>query len=342
MTKYRLKDYHYNLPPELIAQEPLAERDNSRMLLLKKNEGRAHTKFDKLPEYLSEGDLLIFNNSKVIPARIVGQISGSTVKCECLLVRKIDDYCWLSMVKPGKKLKPGTKIEVTHSVQAVVEAYAEKGLRMLRFITEEPSDTLLSRIGAIPLPPYITNNNLSFEQYQTIFASVEGSAAAPTAGFHFTSAMFNKLAEKRVDKAFLTLHVGPGTFQPVKTDDIRQHEMHSEFYSLDEITAEKLNKTKKNGGRIVAIGTTSCRVLETAIYPDGYFEPSEGWSNLFIYPGYKFKAVNALLTNFHLPESTLLMLVSAMAGHKEVMEAYHDAVKERYRFFSFGDCMLIL
>jgi len=342
MTRYLLKDYRYHLPAELIAQQPLSQRDTSRMMILERGKGCHHSQFKKLPQYLSSGDLLVFNNSRVIPARLQGYIVGSRVECECLLIKKIDSNCWLAMVKPGKKLKAGTEILLESAVKGVIEDYADHGMRVIRFFTEQPLEKILKQIGAVPLPPYITNQNITPEQYQTIYASVDGSAAAPTAGFHFTPAIFASLAEKNIETTFLTLHIGPGTFQPVKTDDIRKHEMHSEYFRLEKDTADKLNETRRKGGRIIAVGTTSCRVLETVVHADGFFEPCEGLSNLFIYPGYKYQVVDALLTNFHLPGSTLIMLVSALAGYEAVMEAYQEAVEERYRFYSFGDCMLIL
>ena len=344
MKRWRLTDYDYYLPEELIAQEPLKNRDKSRMLVLSRKEGKIeHSIFEHLPEYLKEGDLLILNNTRVIPARLIGQISGKASSAELLLLYKKKNGNWVSMVKPGRKLKPGTRVTFTRSVEAVIENYAEKDFREVSFDSPRPIEEMLPHLGKTPLPPYIQKDLDDPGKYQTIYAQEEGSAAAPTAGFHFTEKVFAALEQKGIETTFVTLHIGPGTFQPVKTEDIREHHMHAEYYSIDQEVACKLNKAREEGRRLVAVGTTVCRVLESVADEHGYIKDDrEGWTDLYIYPGYKFRAVDAMLTNFHLPKSTLLMLVSAIAGYDLIMDAYREAVKERYRFYSFGDCMLIL
>lgn len=338
-----LSDYDYHLPPELIAQEPLAQRDRSRMLVLNRlSESRQHTTFDQLPCYLQEGDLLVLNNTKVIPARLTGSIPGKAGKVEILLLHKLAGGNWVAMAKPGRRLKPGTKVEMEHGVVATIIDYADNGLRVVQFYAPEPFEQILPRLGKVPLPPYIKKEVEDPDQYQTIYAVEDGSSAAPTAGFHFTAAVFKALKARGVSSTFITLHIGPGTFQPVKSKDIREHVMHQEYFRIGAETAATLNQARKGGGRIVAVGSTACRVLETAIDSTGTFNPQEGWTGLYIYPGYNFLAVDAMLTNFHLPRSSLLMLVSGLAGHSQIMTAYREAVEMKYRFFSFGDCMLIL
>ncbi len=344
MGRSKLSDYDYHLPEELVAQEPLKNRDQSRMLVLFRESGEIeHTSFNRLPDYLNKDDLLVLNDTRVIPARLLGQVTGKSASAELLLLYKKDNGNWVSMVKPGRKLKPGARVDLGQGVEAFIEGYAEKDFREVSFNLEGPIEEVLTQLGKVPLPPYIQREIDDPSRYQTIYAAKEGSAAAPTAGFHFTERVFNHLEEKRVETTFVTLHIGPGTFQPVKTEDIRDHVMHAEYYSIDHRVAAKLNRARKQGRRIIAVGTTVCRVLETAANDDGYFEgQKQGWTELFIYPGYKFRAVDAMLTNFHLPKSTLLMMVCAMSGYELTMQAYREAVDEKYRFYSFGDCMLIL
>jgi len=338
-----LSDYDYHLPPELIAQEPLAERDSSRMLVMDRQaETIEHSIFKRLPDYLQKGDLLVLNNTRVIPARFYGLIAGKTTAAEILLLHKLPDGDWVAMAKPGRKLKPGITVQLGLGVEALITGYADKGLRTVRFSAPEPFEEILPRLGKVPLPPYIKKEVEDPEQYQTIYAAENGSAAAPTAGFHFTGRVFEALQEKGVFRAFITLHIGPGTFQPVKSQDIRKHVMHQEFYRISTETASKINQVKTAGGRIIAVGSTACRVLETAVDDTGIINAQEGWTGLYIYPGYSFRLVNAMLTNFHLPRSSLIMLVSALAGYGQIMNAYRVAVEKKYRFYSFGDCMLIL
>ncbi|MEW5784812.1 MAG: tRNA preQ1(34) S-adenosylmethionine ribosyltransferase-isomerase QueA [Bacillota bacterium] len=345
-----LSDYDYVLPPELIAQAPLEDRDHSRMLVLRR--GRTaleHSIFHRLPDYLDPGDLLVMNNSRVIPARLLGRHAGTGVEVELLLLHRLDGSRWEAMVRPGRKLKPGIKVFFEGDLEALIEDYAGEGKRVIRFSGPEPLAEALARAGQVPLPPYITATLEDPSQYQTIYATEDGSAAAPTAGFHFTPAVFAALDAKKIRRTFITLHIGPGTFQPVKVEDIREHVMHHEYYRLDADTAKLINETRRQGNRVVAVGTTACRVLETAAALESDAHPGtippgsrEGWTGLYIYPGYRFRAVDALLTNFHLPRSTLLMLISAFAGYEPVQAAYREAVCQKYRFYSFGDCMLIL
>ncbi len=343
MPEYMLSDFDYHLPEELIAQNPLEQRDQSRMLVLKRrSRALEHSTFKRLPEYLNRGDLLVLNNTRVIPARLLGKRRESGGEAEFLLLHRLDDARWTAMVRPGRRLKPGSEVLFPGGLIAVIEDYTGDGKRVVRFSAPGLLDEALTAAGSVPLPPYITAELRDPARYQTIYAAEEGSAAAPTAGFHFTPAVFNELKEKGVNWTFFTLHIGPGTFQPVKAEDIREHTMHQEYYRLSEETASMVNETRKRGNRVVAVGTTGCRVLETAAEPGGTVAPSEGWTGIFIYPGYKFRAVDAMLTNFHLPRSTLLMLVSALAGHSEMKAAYREAVQGEYRFYSFGDCMLIL
>ena len=346
MKYSKLSDYDYDLPEELIAQEPLEERDQSRMLVLnRRNEAIEHRQFFELPAYLQKGDLLVLNDTKVIPARLVGRIAGKEAEAELLLLRRLDNGNWETMVKPGRKLKPGTKVLLeagNEKVEAVIEGISEEGHRLVSFHTAKDFASILPRLGQVPLPPYIRKSVKDPDQYQTIYAREDGSAAAPTAGFHFTPAVFTALEAKGVELCYITLHIGPGTFQPVKTENILDHKMHREYFSLGESAASTLNRTKSGGGRVIAVGTTACRVLESVVDEKGVFKPYSGWTGLYIYPGFRFRAVDAMVTNFHLPRSTLVMLVSALAGRDFILRAYREAVRERYRFFSFGDSMLIL
>ncbi len=343
MEYSKLSDYDYHLPPGLIAQEPLKKRDSSRMMVLGRADGSIkNSSFDQLPSYLRPGDILVLNNTKVIPARLIGKIAGKESAAEILLLRKLDNGFWVAMVKPGRKLKPGARIDLGLGVEALIEDYAEEGLRVVSFKSEAPFEDMLPKLGKVPLPPYINKEVDDPELYQTIYALEDGSAAAPTAGFHFTGDIFSRLAGMGVETAYITLHIGPGTFQPVKVEDIRDHVMHKEYFRIDQETADRLNLARRSGGRIIAVGTTACRVLETVADDNGIIHSADSSTGLYIYPGFKFNAVDAMLTNFHLPRSSLLMLVSALAGHGLIMNAYEKAVSDEYRFFSFGDCMLIL
>ncbi len=336
-----LQDFAYHLPPEMIAQEPLLQRDHSRMMVLKRNGGALeHSHFYRFPAFLNSGDLLVLNDTRVIPARLPGRRTGSGGKVEFLLLHHRAGPSWQVMVKPARKLKTGARVEFGSGLEAVVLKELGEGQRLVEF--NQPLEKLLPRLGKVPLPPYIKKEVSDPDLYQTIYALRLGSAAAPTAGFHFTPTIFKELAQRQIGQAFITLHIGPGTFQPVKEEQISRHVMHREYFEIGEEAARKINRVKENGGRVVAVGTTSCRVLETVSRPDGSVEAQKGWSDLFIYPGYKFKTVDALLTNFHLPCSTLLMLVCAFAGIDPVKKAYLEAVNRGYRFYSFGDCMLVL
>jgi len=343
LKSYQLSDYEYHLPQELIAQEPLEQRDRSRMLVLNRRvQSIRHDLFESFTSYLESGDLLVLNNTKVIPARLNGIIDQSGTAAEILLLNRLENGNWEAMVKPGRKLKTGAAISFGLGVRAVVEGVSPGGLREISFSADEAFEKLLPKLGKVPLPPYIKKEVKNPEQYQTIYAREEGSAAAPTAGFHFTEAVFAELEAKGVQKAFITLHIGPGTFQPVKVKDIREHQMHHEFYRISAETATLLNSAQAEGRRIIAVGTTVCRVLETLAAAGNQFSATEGWTDLYIYPGFQYRAVDGLLTNFHLPRSSLLLLVSALAGHELIFKAYREAVEQRYRFFSFGDCMLII
>ena len=343
METTKLSDYHYELPPQLIAQEPVAVRDRSRMLVLRRGGGPVeHRLFTRFPDFLEAGDLLVLNNTRVIPARLLGKRMRDGGEAELLLLHRWGEEKWLAMVRPGRKLKPGAAVQFEGGLQAQIEEYAGRGQRFVSFSGPKTLEQALPQVGRVPLPPYITRELKDPAQYQTIYAAVNGSSAAPTAGFHFTPAIFECLRRKGVQRTEVTLHIGPGTFQPVREADIRGHRMHREYYRLGAAAAAKVNETRRRGGRIVAVGTTACRVLEDAAGSEGYLEAKERWTDLFIYPGYRFKTVDILLTNFHLPRSTLLMLVCAFAGHAPVMAAYRTAVREKYRFYSFGDAMLLL
>ena len=338
----KTSDFIYDLPEELIAQTPMERRDASRLLVLDKNTGEMeHRHFYDLPSYLRPGDCLVLNDSRVIPARLFGTrpTGGAT---ELVLLKELTDDRWECLARPGKKLRPGTEITFGDGeLTGVVEEVLEDGNRIIRFRYEGIFLEILDRLGNMPLPPYIKAQLEDPERYQTVYAREPGSAAAPTAGLHFTKELLEEIEAMGVFVRFVTLHVGLGTFRPVKAENIEDHDMHSEYCTIPPETAETVNTVRKNGGRIIAVGTTSCRTLESFARPDGILEPSAGWTNIFIYPGYKFKCIDALVTNFHLPGSTLVMLVSALAGREHILNAYRCAVEERYRFFSFGDAMFI-
>ena len=338
-----IKEFYYDLPEELIAQDPLADRSSSRLLTLDKNSGAfSHHVFRDIVDYLNPWDCLVLNNTKVIPARLMGEKISTGAGIEVLLLKRKEGDIWETLVKPGKKARPGARISFGNGllVGEVVDV-VEEGNRLIKFEYEGIFEEILDQLGQMPLPPYITHRLEDKNRYQTVYAKHDGSAAAPTAGLHFTPELLEIIKAKGVKVAEVTLHVGLGTFRPVKVENILEHHMHSEFYMVEENQAAIINETKKNGGRVICVGTTSCRTLESATGEDGILRAGSGWTEIFIYPGYKFKILDALITNFHLPESTLLMLISALAGRDNVMAAYEEAVKERYRFFSFGDAMFI-
>ena len=337
-----LSDFDYYLPEELIAQHPCEPRDHSRLLVLDKNTGTtAHQHFYNLPDYLKAGDTLVFNDTKVIPARLIGAKADTGGKVEVFLLSRKSGEVWEALVKPGKKARPGAIITFSDELSCEIVENTDFGGRLVRFRFTGVFEELLDKLGQTPLPPYIKEELADKERYQTVYARESGSAAAPTAGLHFTKELMTRLSEKDVNLAFVTLHVGLGTFRPVKTDDITNHVMHREYYSVSPEAALLINTTKEQGGRVIAIGTTAIRTLETAT-SHGKLTAKSGWTEIFIYPGYSFKIVDAAVTNFHLPKSTLLMLISALAGQESVFSAYHEAVAEKYRFFSFGDAMLII
>lgn len=337
-------DFSFELPQELIAQDPLEDRSSSRLLVLDKETGKiSHHIFKEITEYLDPGDCLVINNTKVIPARLIGSRENTGGKVEVLLLKRRENDIWETLVKPGKKARPGMRLEFGGGLlRAEVLDIVEEGNRLIRFHYNGIFEEVLDQLGQMPLPPYITHELKDKNRYQTVYARHSGSAAAPTAGLHFTPELLKEIREKGVDIAEVTLHVGLGTFRPVKADDILDHHMHSEFYQISKEAAEKMNRARSGGHRVICVGTTSCRTIESAAKEDGSIAASSGWTDIFIYPGYQFKILDALITNFHLPESTLLMLVSALAGREHVLAAYEEAVKEKYRFFSFGDAMLIL
>lgn len=339
----RTVDFYYDLPEELIAQDPLLDRSSSRLMHLNKRTGEIyHTDFKHIIDYLNPDDCLVINDTRVIPARLYGSKVGTDAGIEILLLKRRENNVWETLVKPGKKAKPGTKISFGDGLLiGEVLDIVEEGNRLIQFQYEGIFEEILDKLGEMPLPPYITHKLQDKERYQTVYAKNEGSAAAPTAGLHFTKELLEKIEEKGVKIAHVTLHVGLGTFRPVKVDDVENHHMHSEFYVVEEEQAKIINETKAKGGRVISVGTTSCRTLESATDENGILQAKSGWTDIFIYPGYQFKMIDALITNFHLPESTLLMLVSALAGKEKIMHAYEEAVKERYRFFSFGDAMII-
>ena len=339
----RTADFYYDLPEELIAQDPLLDRSSSRLMHLDKKTGEIqHTDFKHIVNYLKPGDCLVINDTRVIPARLYGSKVGTDAGIEILLLKRKENNIWETLVKPGKKAKPGTKISFGDGLLiGEVLDIVEEGNRLIQFTYDGIFEEILDQLGEMPLPPYITHKLQDKERYQTVYAKNEGSAAAPTAGLHFTKELLQQIQDMGVKIAHVTLHVGLVTFRPVKVDDVENHHMHSEFYVVEEDQAKLINDTKKNGGRVISVGTTSCRTLESATDENGILQAKSGWTEIFIYPGYKFKMIDALITNFHLPESTLLMLVSALAGKEHIMKAYEEAVKERYRFFSFGDAMMI-
>ncbi len=339
----KTSDFYFDLPQELIAQDPLLDRSGSRLMVLDKETGAvSHHIFKDVIQYLNPGDCLVVNNTRVIPARLYGIKEDTGAHVEVLLLKRLGNDIWETLVKPGKKLRPGARISFGGGLlKGEVLDIVDEGNRRIQFTYEGIFEEILDRLGEMPLPPYITHKLEDKNRYQTVYAKYDGSAAAPTAGLHFTKELLEAIQAKGVHIANITLHVGLGTFRPVKVDDVANHHMHSEFYMIDEEAAATINETKKNGGRIIAVGTTSTRTLETAADAQGMVRPCSGWTQIFIYPGYTFKCIDALITNFHLPESTLLMLVSALASREKILHAYDIAVKERYRFFSFGDAMLI-
>ena len=336
-------DFYFDLPEELIAQDPLADRSGSRMLMLDKTDGRIeHHIFKEIVDYLRPGDCLVLNNTKVLPARLSGRRENTGGAIEVLLLKRKGDDVWETLVKPGRKAKPGTRILFGDGcLQAEVLDVVEEGNRLIRFSYEGIFEEVLDRLGEMPLPPYITHKLQDKNRYQTVYARYEGSAAAPTAGLHFTKELLQKISDKGVDIAYVTLHVGLGTFRPVKADNILEHHMHAEYYQVTEEAAEKINRAKASGGRVICVGTTSCRTVESAAGDDGTLKAGCGNTEIFIYPGYRFKVLDCLITNFHLPESTLVMLVSALAGREHVLHAYEEAIRLKYRFFSFGDAMFL-
>lgn len=339
----KTSDFYYELPQELIAQDPLEDRSASRLLHLDKTTGQwKHDTFRNIVDYLHPGDCLVINDTKVIPARLYGNKADTGALIEILLLKRRENDIWETLVKPGKKARPGAQILFGDGIlKGTVLDVVEEGNRLIQFSYEGIFEEILDRLGEMPLPPYITHKLKDKNRYQTVYAKNEGSAAAPTAGLHFTQELLAQVEAMGVKIAHVTLHVGLGTFRPVKVEDVQNHHMHSEFYVVEESQAEIINGTKKAGGRVISVGTTSCRTLEAATGEDGVLRAGSGWTDIFIYPGYRFKMIDGLITNFHLPESTLLMLVSALAGKEHILAAYEEAVKERYRFFSFGDAMMI-
>lgn len=336
-------DFNFDLPQELIAQDPLEDRAASRLLVLDKETGEVkHRHFRDMLKFLRKGDCLVINDTKVIPARLFGSKVGTDAKIEVLLLKRKSDNVWETLVKPGKKMKEGAEVTFGDGLlKGKVIGVVDEGNRLIQFEYDGIFEEILDRLGQMPLPPYITHQLQDKNRYQTVYAKHDGSAAAPTAGLHFTKELLEQIEAMGVKIAHVTLHVGLGTFRPVKVETIEEHHMHSEFYIVEEEEAKKINDTKRDGGRVVCVGTTSCRTLESAAGEDGILKAGSGWTQIFIYPGYQFKILDCLITNFHLPESTLVMLVSALAGREYVMAAYEEAIKERYRFFSFGDAMFI-
>ena len=339
----KTSDFYYDLPPELIAQTPLEKRDESRLLCLDKATGEwSHHHFYELPDFLRAGDCLILNNSRVLPARLLGRRLPGGGACEVLLLQDKGDKVWECLVRPGKHLREGARVSFGDGeLTAKIAEVLPDGNRLVCFGYNGIFLEVLERLGKMPLPPYIKEELQDQERYQTVYSKVNGSAAAPTAGLHFTPELLERIAAKGVGVGYVTLHVGLGTFRPVKEDEIEQHDMHSEYCTIPQETADLINRTKANGGRVICVGTTSCRTIESWAGEDGTMTATGGWTNIYIYPGYRFKVMDALVTNFHLPESTLIMLVSALAGREHVLASYEEAVRERYRFFSFGDAMFI-
>jgi S-adenosylmethionine:tRNA ribosyltransferase-isomerase len=341
--KLSVKDYWFDLPKEQIAQDPLPDRSSSKLMVLSKDTGEVeHKVFKDIIDYLNPGDCLVLNNTKVIPARLYGIKEGMEKPVEILLLKRKENDCWECLVKPGKKLRTGAEVIFGEGLlKGVITEVLDDGNRIIKFTYDGIFEEILDKLGLMPLPPYITHELKDKNRYQTVYAKYEGSAAAPTAGLHMTEELLQAIKEKGVDVAEVTLHVGLGTFRPVKEDNLLDHKMHSEHYEVTKEAADKINNAKKNGKRVICVGTTSCRTVESAANPDGTIKATRGDTEIFIYPGYKFKILDALITNFHLPESTLIMLVSALAGRENVLAAYEEAVKNKYRFFSFGDAMFI-
>ena len=343
MEELKKSDFYFDLPEELIAQDPLEDRSSSRLLMLDKTTGQTeHHVFKDIVDYLRPGDCLVLNNTKVLPARLMGTKEDTGATIEVLLLKRRENDIWETLVKPGKKAKPGTKMIFGDGLlEAEVLEVVEEGNRLIQFRYEGIFEEVLDKLGEMPLPPYITHKLQDKNRYQTVYARYEGSAAAPTAGLHFTKELLQQIADKGVEIVYVTLHVGLGTFRPVKVDNILEHHMHSEYYQVTEEAAETINRAKKEGRRVICVGTTSCRTVESAAVEKGRIEAGCDNTEIFIYPGYEFKILDCLITNFHLPESTLVMLVSALAGKEHVMEAYEEAIRKKYRFFSFGDAMFI-
>jgi len=337
------QDFYFDLPKELIAQVPLKDRSSSRLMVLDKNTGKIKNNiFKDIVNLINAGDCLVINDTKVLPARLIGEREKTGARVEILLLKRLDSNKWECLVYPGKKAKPGNVITFGNGVlKAVIKEVVNQGNRIVEFIYDGIFEEILDKLGQMPLPPYITEKLEDKNRYQTVYAKYDGSAAAPTAGLHFTPQLLEQLKDKGINIASITLHVGLGTFRPVKVDNIIEHKMHSEYYNIEQKQADVINKTKRNGGKIIAVGTTSTRTLESAADENGFVKAESGWTDIFIYPGYKFKVVDNLITNFHLPESTLIMLVSALAGKENVLNAYKYAIAQRYRFFSFGDAMFI-
>lgn len=340
----KTSDFYFDLPKELIAQDPLEDRSGSRLLVLDRETGEIqHRIFKDIIEYFNPGDCLVINDTKVIPARLFGSKVGTDARIEVLLLKRKENNTWETLVKPGKKARPGTVISFGEGLlTGEVIDVVEEGNRLIRFSFEGVFEEILDQLGQMPLPPYITHQLKDKNRYQTVYAKHDGSAAAPTAGLHFTPELLDQLKDKGIRIAHVTLHVGLGTFRPVKVEDVAEHHMHSEFYVVEEDQAKLINDTKAAGRKVICVGTTSCRTVESAADENGVLRAGSGWTDIFIYPGYQFKILDQLITNFHLPESTLLMLVSALAGKEKIMKAYETAVEERYRFFSFGDAMLVV
>ncbi len=337
------EDFFFNLPEDQIAQDPLEDRSSSRLLVLNKNTGEtSHHVFREIPDFLKPGDCLVINDTKVIPARLIGEKESTGGKVEVLLLKRKENDIWETLVKPGKKMKPGARVSFGGGLlKGQVVDVVDEGNRLIQFEYQGIFEEILDQLGQMPLPPYITHQLEDKNRYQTVYAKHSGSAAAPTAGLHFTPELLEKIKEMGVEIAHVTLHVGLGTFRPVKVENILEHHMHSEFYRIEASEAEKINRAKDSGHRVICVGTTSCRTIESAADETGHLKESSGWTEIFIYPGYQFKILDCLITNFHLPESTLIMLVSALAGREHVLSAYEEAVEKGYRFFSFGDAMFI-
>ncbi|ADL41593.1 S-adenosylmethionine/tRNA-ribosyltransferase-isomerase [Caldicellulosiruptor obsidiansis OB47] len=344
MRKWKLSDFHYDLPDELIAQKPVEPRDNSRLMVILPDGTIEHRIFRDIVEYLNEGDCLVLNNSKVIPARLIGQREDTGSFIEFLLVKRLDINTWEVMTRPGKKARRGRKFVFGNGElkAEVLHVNQDEGTRIVRFYYEGVFEEVLEKLGKIPLPPYIKEELEDLSRYQTVYSKVPGSAAAPTAGLHFTEELLEKISKKGVEILYVTLHVGLGTFKPVKVENVEEHKMHEEYYEISQDVADRINRAKELGKRVIAVGTTSCRVLESCSDEAGRVKAQKGWTNIFIYPGYNFKVLDGLVTNFHLPDTTLMMLVCAFGGYERIMNAYKIAVDMRYRFFSFGDAMLIL